>query len=54
MKGLNVNLVYAVTPVDFVTRALARGVDVTDLVIFGDDESVPFNGLLDSKAEMLR
>lgn len=46
------DLVYAVISVDLVTRALARGVDVTNLVIFGDDESVPFNRLLDSKAKM--
>lgn len=40
MEGLNVDLVDAVTSVDLVTRALVRGDDVTDLVIFGDDESV--------------
>lgn len=54
MEGLNVDLVHAVTSVDLVTRALVRGGDVPDLVIFGDDESVSFHGLLDHKAEMSR
>jgi hypothetical protein len=52
MEGLNVDLVHAVTSIDLVTRALVRGGDVPDLVIFGDDESVSFNGLLDHKPEM--
>ena len=46
------DLVNAVTSVDLVTRALVRGGDVPDLVIFGEDESVSFQGLLDHKAEM--
>lgn len=50
MQGLNVDLVHAVTSVDLVTRALVRGGDVPDFVIFGDDESVSFNGLLGLKA----
>lgn len=54
MEGLNVDLVHAVTSVDLVTRALVRGGDVPDLVIFGEDESVSFHALLDHKAEMSR
>lgn len=54
MEGLNVDLVHAVTSVDLVTRALVRGGDVPDLVIFGDGKSVSFNGRLDHEAEMLR
>jgi methyl coenzyme M reductase subunit D len=50
MKGLNVDLVNAVTSVDLVTRALVRGGDTPDLVIFGDDEPVSFSGLLEPKA----
>lgn len=54
MEGLNVDLVNAVTSVDLVTRALVRGGDVPDLVIFGEDKSVSFHGLLDHKAEISR
>ena len=53
MQDLNVDLVNAVTPVDLVTRALVRGVDTPDLVIFGDHEAVPFSRLLDPTAERL-
>jgi methyl coenzyme M reductase subunit D len=52
MKGLNVDLVNAVTSVDLVTRALVRGGDTPDLVIFGDDESALFSELLDPRAAM--
>jgi methyl coenzyme M reductase subunit D len=38
---------FAVTSVDLVTRALVRGGDTPDLVIFGDDEPVSFSGLLE-------
>lgn len=54
MKGLDMDLVHTVTSVDLVARALVRGGDVPDLVIFGDDEPMSFHRLLDHKAEMSR
>ena len=52
MEGLNVDLVDAVTSVDLVTRALVRGGDVPDFVIFRDNKSRSFNGLLAPEAEI--